>query len=106
MDNMKRQKETTLEDEPSNSEVFNMPLGKSRGQLPIAPGRMKLLGQRRNNTQLWMQLVGKVQDCQEQHCIGTWNVRSMKQSKLDKVKQGMARLDTDILRISELEVNG
>ena len=83
-----------------------MPLGKSRGQLPIAPGRMKLLGQRRNKTQLWMHLVVKVQHCKEQHCIGTWDVRSMKQGKLDMVKQGLARLNTDVLRISELEVNG
>ena len=30
----------------------------------------------------------------------------MKQGKLDMVKQGLARLNTDVLRISELEVNG
>ena len=34
----------------------------------------------------------KVQCCKEQYCIGTWNVRSMNQSKLDVVKQEMARV--------------
>ena len=33
----------------------------------------------------------KVQCCKEQHCIGTWNVRSMNQGKLEVVKQEMAR---------------
>ena len=30
----------------------------------------------------------KVQCCKEQYCIGTWNVRSMNQGKLEVVKQG------------------
>ena len=45
----------------------------------------------------------KVQRCKEQYCIGTWNVRSMSKSKLDVVKQEMARVNTDILGISELK---
>ena len=45
----------------------------------------------------------KVQCCKEQYCIGTWNVRSMKQGKLEVVKQEMARVNTDIFGISELE---
>ena len=44
----------------------------------------------------------KVQCCKEQYCIGTWNVRSMKQSKLEVVKQEMTRVNTDILGIREL----
>ena len=44
----------------------------------------------------------KVQCCKEQHCIGTFNVRSMNQGKLDVVKQEMARMNIDILGISEL----
>ena len=32
----------------------------------------------------------KVQCCKEQYCIGTWNVRSMNQGKLEVVKQEMA----------------
>ena len=35
----------------------------------------------------------KVRCCKEQYCIGTWNVRSMNQSKLEVVKQEMARMN-------------
>ena len=45
----------------------------------------------------------KVQCCKEQYCIGTWNVRSLNQDKLEVVKQEMARVNTDILAISELK---
>ena len=45
----------------------------------------------------------KVQCCKEQYCIGTWNVRSMNQGKLEVGKQEMARLNIDILGISELK---
>ena len=45
----------------------------------------------------------KVQCCEEQYCIGTWNVRSMNQGKLEVVKQEMARVNIDILGISELK---
>ena len=45
----------------------------------------------------------KVQCCKEQYCIGTWNVRSMNQGKLEVVKQDMARVNIDILGISELK---
>ena len=44
----------------------------------------------------------KIQCCKEQYCIGTWNVRSMNQGKLEIVKQEMARVNVDILGISEL----
>ena len=45
----------------------------------------------------------KVRCCKEQYCIGTWNVRSMDQGKLEVVKQEMARVNVDILGISELK---
>ena len=45
----------------------------------------------------------KVQGCKEQYCIGTWNVRSMNQGKLDVVKQEMARVNINNLGISELK---
>ena len=48
----------------------------------------------------------KVQSCKEQYCIGTWNVRSVNQGKLDMVKQEMARLNINILGISELKWTG
>ena len=57
---MKRQKYMILEDEPSGLKVSSMLLGKSRGQLLIAPERMKQLGQSQNDAQLWMCLVVKV----------------------------------------------
>ena len=45
----------------------------------------------------------KVGCCKEQYCIGTWNVRSMNQGKLEVVKQEMARVNVNILGISELK---
>ena len=48
----------------------------------------------------------KVQCCEKQYCIGTWNVRPMNQGKLQVVKQEMARLNVDILGISELKWTG
>ena len=48
----------------------------------------------------------KVGCCKEQYGIGTWNVRSMNQGKLEVVKQEMARVNVDILGISELKWTG
>ena len=38
-----------------------------------------------------------VRSYKEQYCIGTWNVRSMNQGKLEVVKQEMARVNTGSL---------
>ena len=48
----------------------------------------------------------KIRCCKELYCIGTWNVRSMNQGKLEVVKQEMARVNVDILGISELKWTG
>ena len=48
----------------------------------------------------------KVRCCKEQYCIGTWNVRSMNQGKLEVVKQEMVRVNVDILGINELKWTG
>ena len=48
----------------------------------------------------------KVRCCKEQYCIGTGNVRSMNQGKLEVVKQEMARMNINILGISELRWTG
>ena len=44
-----------------------------------------------------------VRCCKEQYCMGTWNVRSMNQGKLEVVKREMARVNVDILGINGLE---
>ena len=44
--------------------------------------------------------------CKKQYCIETWNVRSMNQGKLEVVKQEVARVNVDILGISELRWTG
>ena len=44
--------------------------------------------------------------CKDQYCIGTWNARSMNQGKLEVVKQEMAKVNIDILGISELRWAG
>ena len=43
----------------------------------------------------------KVQCCKEQYFIGTWTVRSMNQGQLEVVKQELARVNINILGISE-----
>ena len=48
----------------------------------------------------------RVQCCKQHYCIGTWNVRSMNQGKLEVVKRKMGRVNVDILGISELKCTG
>ena len=48
----------------------------------------------------------KIWCCKELYCIGTWNIRSMNQGKLEVVKQKMTRVNTDILGINELKWTG
>ena len=48
----------------------------------------------------------KVRCYKEQYSIGTWNVRSMNQGKLEVPKQEMARMKVDILGISKLKWTG
>ena len=105
MNGMKRQKYRTLKDE-----------------LPRSAGAQHATGdQWRNNfrkneeiepKQKQHQVVdvtgdkSKVRCCKEQYCIGTWNVRSMNQGKLEVVKQEMARVNVNILGISKLKWTG
>ena len=102
MNSMKRQKGRTLKDELPRSVGDQYAVGdqwrnnfrKIRGmepkqkQYPV----VDVTGDR-----------SKVQCCREQCCIGTWNVRSMNQSKLEVVKQEMARVNVNILGIRELK---
>ena len=82
-----------------------MLLGKNR---EIAPERGKRLGQSGNNAQLWMCRVVKlkVQCCKEIYSIGTWNIKSKNQGKLDVVKQEMARVNILELECKSQEISG
>ena len=102
MKSMKKQKDRTLKDE-----------------LPRLVGAQQATGEewtdssRKNeeteSTQTQHPVVNvtgdrsKVQCCKEQYCIGTWNVRSMNQGKLEVVKQEMAIVNVNILGISKLK---
>ena len=74
----------------------------------IIPERMK----RRSQSKKEHPIVDATDDgsrvwcCKEQYCIGTWNVRSTNQGKLKVVKQEMARVNVNILGISELKWTG
>ena len=73
----------------------------------ITPERMKRQSQSIKNPVVDVTGDGsKVQCCKEQYCIGTWNVRSINQGILEVVKQEMARVKIDILRISEIKWTG
>ena len=75
----------------------------------ITPERIKGRSQRKKKKTPVVDVTGdgsKVQCCKEQYCKGTWNVRSMNQGKLEVVKQEMARVNVDILGISELKGTG
>ena len=105
MNSMKRQKDRTLKDE-----------------LPRSVGAQYATGdQWRNNSRMNEGMEPKqkqhpaangtgdgsnVQCCKQQYCIGTWNVRFMNQGKLELVKEEMARVNVDILGISELRWTG
>ena len=102
-EHMKRQKDKTLKVE----------IHRSVGALQYAAGEEWTNISRKNeeteSRQKQHPVVGvtgdgsKVQCCKEQYCIGTWNVRSMNQDKLEVVKQEMARVNIDILGISKLK---
>ena len=92
---------------PPGQKVYDTLLGKSGGQLLIVKERMKQLGQGRNDVQLWMCLVVKVQCCKEQDCTETWNVRPIIQGNLDMVKQEIARVNINILESgTKMDRNG
>ena len=85
MNSMKRQKDTTLKDELPRSIGDQYGTGdqwrnNSRKNEGMEPKQKQypavdVTGDR-----------GKVRRCKEQYCIGTWNVRSMSQGKLEVVK--------------------
>ena len=102
MSSMKRQKDRTLKDELSRFvgaqyAIGDQWRGNSRKNEEMEPKQKQhpvvdVTGDR-----------NKIQLSKEQYCIGTWNVRSMNQGKLEVVKQEMARVNVDILGIGELK---
>ena len=96
-----------------------MPAHGSRGIWPrdvlkkVSRGRSRVEAgnpvERKQNQHPVVDMTGngsKVRCCKEQYCIGTWNVRSMNQGKLEVIKQEMERVNVDILGISELKWTG
>ena len=69
MNSMKRQKDMTRKRSPTGQMVSNVLLGKSGGQILIAPERMKWLGQSRNSAQMCTCLVVKVKSDAEKSNI-------------------------------------
>ena len=68
---------------------------------------METQSQSKNNTVVNVTGDGsKVWCCEEQYCIGIWNIRSTNQGKLEVVRQEMARVNIGILGISELKRTG
>ena len=105
MNSIKRQKDRTLKDELPRSVGAQYATGEtwrnnSRKNEETEPKRKQ---------HPVVDVTGdgsKVQSFKEQYCIGTWNVRSMNQGKLEVVKQEMAGVNVDILGISELKWTG
>ena len=102
MNSMKRQKDGTLKDELPRSVGAQYATGdqwrnNSRKNEETEPKqKQRPAGDETSDG-------SKVQCCKEQYCIGTWNVRSMNQGKLEVVKQEMARVKINILGISKLK---
>ena len=86
--------------------MLNRLLEKSREIAPERKKRPSLSGQKQCPVVEVSGGESQVQCCKEQYCIGTWNVRSMNQGKLEVVKQEMARVNIDSLGISELKWTG
>ena len=102
MNSMNRQKDRTLKDKLTRSVGAQYA---TRDQWRNNFKRMKRQSQSKNNTHLWMCLVIEERSSAVKS-IGTWNVTSMNQGKLEVVKQEMSRVNTDILGISELKWTG
>ena len=104
MDSMKRQKDTTLKDELPRSVGAQYATGKEQRN---SSGRNEEAEpQQKQHPAVDMSGGGsKVRCCKEQRCLGTWNVRSMNQGQLKVVKEEMARVNIDILGISELKMD-
>ena len=105
MNIMKRQKDRTLKDELPRSVGAQYATGDQWGNKSRKSEETKP----KQKQHPVVDVTGdgsKVQCCKDQYSTGTWNVRSMKQDKLEVVKEEMARVNIDILGISELKGTG
>ena len=101
MNSMKRQKDRTLKDELPRSVGARYATGEEWRNSPRKNDEVES----KQKQHPVVDVTGdgsKVGCCKEQYCIGTWNVRFMNQGKLEVVKQEMARVNIDILGMSEL----
>ena len=108
MNDMKRQNDMTLEDQPPRLDDVQYATGEEWRAITSSYRKDKVTGPKQKQCSVVDVSGGesKVQSCKEQYCLGTWNVRSMNQGKLDVVKQEVARVNIDILEISELKWTG
>ena len=105
MDSMKRQKGRTLKDEFPRSVGAQYATGDQWRKNSRKNEEME--SKQKQHPAVDMTGDGsKVRCCKEQYGIGTWNVRSMNQGKLEVVKQEIARVNIDILGISKLKWTG
>ena len=108
MNSMERQKDMMPEAEPPRSESVQYATGEEQRAITNISRKNEAAGPKWK----WRSVVdvsggeSKVWYYKEQYCIGTWNSRSMNQDKLNVVKQEMARLNINILEISELKWMG
>ena len=94
----------TSEDKHSRLEGIQYATGEEQRATTKTPRKNEVAGTKWKRC-LVVKISGgqsKVRCYKEQYCIETWNVRSMYQGKLDVVKQEMARVNINILEISEL----
>ena len=102
MNSMKRQNEGILKEKCPRSVVAQYATGDQRRNNYRKNERMEPKQKQYRDVDVTGDRC-KNQCCKEQYCIGTWNVRSMNQGKLEVVKQEMARVNVDILGIGELK---
>ena len=105
MNNMKRQKDETLKNELARSVLAQYATG---GQWRSSSRKNEETEPKQKQHPVF-DVTGdgsKVWCSEEQHYIGTWNVRSMNRGKLEVVKQEMARGNIKILEIRELKWTG
>ena len=89
MNSMKRQKDRTLKDELPRSVGAHYATG-DQWRINSRKNEQTEPKHKQQSTSTVVEVTGdgsKVWWCKEQYCIGTWNVRSMKQGKLEVVRR-------------------